>query len=303
MTRSQHPEKLISAAGGFVGILLVLLVSAYFVGPTSASLVVASMGASAVLLFAAPHGPLSQPWPVFGGHLLSAVAGVTCCRFISDPRIAAPAAVGLAIGVMYYARCIHPPGGATALTAVLGGPALQELGYQYVFTPVLLNAVIILVVAVAVNAPFAWRRYPVAWARRAPPPRPEAPAISQEHLTFALRQMGPLLEVTEEELAELYAMAQHHAGGTHLSPTQIRLGGCYANGRADARWAIRQVVDEQPGATPEQDVVEYRVVAGYEGRGSGRCTRAALALWAREEVPPPVVAGAAEARVTARSAR
>lgn len=286
-TPTRHPEKLLSAAGGFIGILLVLAISAHFVGVTSASLIVASMGASAVLLFAAPHGPLSQPWPLLGGHLLSAAAGVTCARLIPDPRLAAPAAVGLAIGVMYYARCIHPPGGATALTAVLGGPALQGLGYGYLLTPVLLNAVILLAVAVAVNAAFPWRRYPAALVKRSTPPRPEVQALSHEHLAFALRQMGSLIDVSEEDLAEIYALAQHHARGTHLAPEQIREGGCYANGRADPRWAIRQVVKVMPGPSPEQDLVQYRVVAGYAGRSQATCTRAALALWAREEVPPP----------------
>lgn len=287
LTPNRHREKLISAAGGLLGILLVMAVSAHFVGASSAGMMVASMGASAVLLFAVPHGSLSQPWPVLGGQLLSAAVGVTCARLIPDARIAAPVAVGLAIGLMYYARCIHPPGGATALTAVLGGPALQALGYRYVLTPVLLNTLIILVVAVVVNAPFPWRRYPAALVKRSPPPRPEVPAISQEHLAYALRQMGSLIDVSEEDLAEIYALAQHHARGTHLSPAQIRVGGCYTNGRADSLWAIRQVVQEVRGTSPEHDLVLYRVVAGHEGKGHGTCTRSALALWAREEVPPP----------------
>jgi hypothetical protein len=143
------------------------------------------------------------------------------------------------------------------------------------------------VVAVVVNAPFAWRRYPAALVKRSPPPRPEVPAISQEHLAHALRQMGSLIDVSEEDLAEIYALAQHHARGTHLSPAQIRVGGCYANGRTDSGWAVRQVVQEVRGTSPEHDLVLYRVVAGHEGRGNGTCTRSALALWAREEVPPP----------------
>ncbi|MFX8373896.1 HPP family protein, partial [Acinetobacter baumannii] len=80
-----------------------------------------SMGASAVLLYAVPHGALSQPWAVLAGHAVSAVAGVAAARNISDPALAAAVAVGTAILAMHYLRAIHPPGGATALTAVVGG--------------------------------------------------------------------------------------------------------------------------------------------------------------------------------------
>lgn len=281
-----HAERWISGIGGFVGILLVAIISTRFVDPASAGWVVASMGASAVLLFAVPHGTLSQPWAVFGGHVVSAVIGVACYRLIPDMRIAGPASVGLAIGAMYYLRCIHPPGGATALTAVLGGPGLHALGYHYLLTPVLLNTTAILVTAVLINAPFPWRRYPAALARRHRPVEPTPAAISHEHLAYARRQMGSLIDVSEDDLTEIYALAHQHAAGTHLSPEQIRVGGCYTNGRTDARRSVRQVVDELPGETPDDDVVLYWVVAGEESRGCHVCTRAALALWARAEVSP-----------------
>lgn len=120
------------------------------------------MGASAVLLFAVPHGQLSQPWSVFGGHILSAIVGVTCARWIPNEMLAASTAVGAAIGVMYYLRCIHPPGGATALVAVIGGEGIHSLGYQFVITPILINVCVMLVVAVLYNYLFAWRRYPIS---------------------------------------------------------------------------------------------------------------------------------------------
>src|SRR5688572_22454571 len=102
ITPNRHGEKAISAVGGFIGILLVLWVSAYFVGLASAGCIVASMGASAVLLFAVPHGTLSQPWPVFGGHLISAIVGVACAKWIPNAVLSASVAVGLSVGVMYY---------------------------------------------------------------------------------------------------------------------------------------------------------------------------------------------------------
>jgi CBS-domain-containing membrane protein len=125
------------------------------------------MGASAVLLFAVPHGALSQPWPVLGGHVISALIGVSCAKFIPLPLLAAAFSVALAIGAMHYLNCIHPPGGATALSAVIGGDAIHQLGFQYVLTPVLLNTIIVLIVAILFNYPFHWRRYPLALRKAA----------------------------------------------------------------------------------------------------------------------------------------
>ena len=165
--KTGHLEKLLAAAGGLLGILAMAWVSRRVVGSADAAFVVASMGASAVLLFAVPHGPLSQPWPVFGGHMLSALVGVGCAHLIADPLIASAVAVSLAILLMQYMRCIHPPGGATAMTAVMGGEGIEALGFMYLLTPVLLNVLIILVMAVLLNYPFPWRRYPTALARAA----------------------------------------------------------------------------------------------------------------------------------------
>ncbi len=157
-----HTERLVSTLGGGVAILAILTVSAHYLGTTDALLIIPSMGASAVLLFAVPHGALSQPWNVLGGHLVSALIGVTCFLLVPHTFAAASLAVGLAIGAMYYLRCIHPPGGATALAAVIGGETTHALGYRFVLTPVLENVLVILLVAVVFNYLFKWRRYP-AW--------------------------------------------------------------------------------------------------------------------------------------------
>lgn len=157
-----HFEKMISSVGGVAGILCVFFVSHEFVGAAGASLIIASMGATAVLLFSVPHGPLSQPWAVMAGHTSSAVIGVACCALIPDKYLAAAVAVGASIGAMHYLRCLHPPGGATALTAVIGGETIESLGFEYVITPVLINACVMVIVAIFVNFPFSSRRYPVA---------------------------------------------------------------------------------------------------------------------------------------------
>jgi CBS domain-containing membrane protein len=209
-------EHWISAAGGLVGILAVLWSSHWFLGSGEGSvLIIASMGASAVLLFAAPHGALSQPWPVLGGHLVSALIGVSCARWLgAEPMLAASLAVALSIAAMYSLRCLHPPGGATALSAVLGGESVHALGYGYLFSPVLLNVVVLLAVALAFNYPFAWRRYPQRWLRRAQPAAASAEEsmIPHSSLVYALSQIDTFVDVSEEDLQRIYALAlgKHH---------------------------------------------------------------------------------------------
>ena len=155
-----HREKIISALGGFVGILCVFYISKMFVGVEEAIYIIPSLGASAVLIFAVPHSPLGQPWNVFGGHLFSALAGVICALLIPIEGLAAAASVGLAIIVMHCARCIHPPGGATALVAVIGGAKIHAMGFQFIVTPVLINTVTILLLPVLFNSLFKWNKYP-----------------------------------------------------------------------------------------------------------------------------------------------
>jgi CBS domain-containing membrane protein len=203
-------EQAASTAGGFLGIFGILVISQWLLGPDIAVMIVPSMGASAVLLFAAPHAPFSQPWNVIAGHGLSAVIGVACWQWIPDFTLAASASVGLAIGAMYFARCIHPPGGATALAAVIGSEKLHGLGYAYALEPILLNAVIILLAAIVFNGLFRWRRYPAhlhvgektvksAVSAYAP--------IKHEDFVFALSQIDTFVDITEDDLLAIYELA------------------------------------------------------------------------------------------------
>ncbi len=203
-------EQAVSALGGFLGIYLVFLLSHAILGSEGGVWMVVSMGATAVLLFGVPHGLLSQPWPLFGGHLVSALIGVTCALWVPDQGLASACAVGLAVGAMHLLRCIHPPGGATALAAVLGGPGITALGYQYVLAPVLLNVAIIFAVAVVANYPFAWRRYPIQLMRFEPAPAPAA-RLHEEDIEFALHEMHVIVDVTPEELMQIAERALRHA--------------------------------------------------------------------------------------------
>jgi len=203
-------EKLLSTLGGFFGIFGILMVSQWLLDPAVSVLILPSMGASAVLLFAAPHASFSQPWNVLGGHAISAVIGVACWQWIPDYVVAASASVGLAIGAMYFARCIHPPGGATALAAVIGSEKLHHLGYAYEYAPILLNTVTILVVAIVFNGLFKWRRYPVHLHLKQSAVESVGQgyeAINHEDFVYALSHIDTFVDITEEDLLEIYKLA------------------------------------------------------------------------------------------------
>lgn len=198
-------EKLVSLLGGFISILLIVTICQNLLGLDGASMLIASMGASAVLLFAVPHGQLSQPWPVIAGHVFSALIGVTCAKWIPSMPLAAGCAVGLAILTMHQFKCIHPPGGATALTAVIGGPNVKNLGYWFVLHPVLVNVVIIVFVAVAFNCAFQWRRYPSYWNRSTKEKlSTEEAELSHEAVVRALKSLDSFVDITEDDLIRLH---------------------------------------------------------------------------------------------------
>ncbi|RZD16009.1 MAG: HPP family protein [Candidatus Acididesulfobacter guangdongensis] len=127
-------------------------------------LVIGSFGASAVLIYAAIKSPLAQPRNLIGGHVLSALVGVACYKFFGEDIILASAlAVSLAIMVMLATKTLHPPGGATALIAVIGGRAIYRLGFLYALIPIGLGAVILLIIALLVNNLAGNRKYPEYW--------------------------------------------------------------------------------------------------------------------------------------------
>jgi CBS-domain-containing membrane protein len=208
---SSHKEKLISGIGAFLGISIIYLISMTFLDKATAIYIIPSMGASAVLLFAAPHVPFSQPWNVFGGHLISAVIGVSCALSIPNIIMAASVAVGISVTAMYYTRCIHPPGGATALAAVIGSAKLHSLGYLYILSPVLINTVALLVIALLFNWLFGWRRYPAYIYKQLSNKdiikQQGYPAIKHEDFVYALSQVDSFIDISEADILKIYSIA------------------------------------------------------------------------------------------------
>lgn len=150
--------------GAFVGLATLGLGSRYVLVGVDRGLVIGSMGASAVLVYGAPRSPFAQPRAVVGGHLVSGLVGVACQQLLpGTPELAAALAVSTAIAVMHLTRTLHPPGGATALIAVIGSAKLHALGFGYAFAPAALGAAVLVGVGVLVNNLSAGRKYPEAW--------------------------------------------------------------------------------------------------------------------------------------------
>jgi len=284
---TRHGEKWISGIGALLGIVAVYWLTRWTfpehaAGAVGGALMVTSMGASAVLL-AVPQGALSQPWAVVGGHLLSAFIGVSCQKLFPGHAWTAAIAVGLAVLAMYYLRCIHPPGGATALAAVIGGTQVHALDYGYLLMPVLINVAAILSMAIAFNALFPWRRYPAHLHKRRQPIPATRPAarqfeLTQEDFSAAMEQLNSYVDITTENLTELLELAKQHAERNITHPDAIVRGRFYSNGKLGRLWSVRHVLEGEAPA------LRYRVIAGEQTGSSGSASPDEFRQWARFEV-------------------
>lgn len=287
---TSHLEKLISAVGAFLGICAVWWVSYWYLDQQGAVMMIASMGASAVLLFAVPHGVLSQPWAVIGGHLISAFVGIACFKLLGASPWTPPLAVGLAVAAMHYFSCIHPPGGATALTAVIGGDAVYSAGFGLMVYPVLINVVAIIFIAVTFNCLFKWRLYPARLAQHnrpsTAPTSDHAVTLTHEDFAAAMQELNSLIDVTSTDLAHLFELAVTHAEHNAAHPTTISAGGYYSNGRLGKHWSIRQVIDVEDASAPAAGKLIYKTLAGDGAYEVGICAAEEFRRWARFEVEP-----------------
>lgn len=211
-------EKLRAALSAFAAILAVGFLSVQFLQGTGLLLLVASIGASAVLLFAVPHSPLTQPWPLVGGTMISAFIGVSCAQLIPDPWLASATAVALSIFVMHLTHSLHPPGGAISLMAVLGGEGVRAQGYGFVLAPVGLNVLLVLGAALILNNLLPGHRYParpVSRLDRKHRHRDLTPlsrlGLDRDDLRGALRDFDIYLDISEDDLVRVFDRAGTHA--------------------------------------------------------------------------------------------
>ena len=204
-------DRIWACVGALVGIAATGLACSYAISDAFSLLLVAPIGASAVLLFAVPSSPLAQPWSVIGGNSLSAGVGVAIIQLDLPLALAAGMAVGGAILVMSLLRCLHPPGGAAALTAVIGGPAVADAGWAFPLVPVAANS-IALVAAGMLYHRMSGHTYP---HRVAPIPGDRSgdsqPGLHRQHLDLALADLGETFDVSREDLELLFRQMELHA--------------------------------------------------------------------------------------------
>ncbi len=150
-----------SFCGAFTGIGLIALFQSKILTDYESIFLIGSFGASSVLVYGSIQSPLAQPRNLIGGHVVSSLIGVTVYKFMPDILwLSAPLAVALSIVAMQITKTVHPPGGASALIAVIGTPKVKALGYWFVVSPVLTGALILLVAALIFNNLTPNRRYP-----------------------------------------------------------------------------------------------------------------------------------------------
>ncbi len=241
-------------AGGFLGILVAGLVGRQALGATGdLPWLVAPMGASAVLVFAVPGSPLAQPWSVIGGNVSSALVGLTAAWLIGPPPLAAAVAVGAAIAVMITLRCLHPPGGACALTAALAPVAVTSHGATFAFWPVGLGSVVLVAVGVAFHHATN-RSYPhvpatpsVPAPGRAVDASAAAGGVGPAEVAAAMARLDRGLDVAPGDVVALVRDAEEHVldrkiGGLRCGDVMSR--DVITVGRSDSLYRVRILINQ-----------------------------------------------------------
>lgn len=162
-TLVDYKEHFWSFLGAFFGIGIIAFLQSHYLLEQENVFLIGSFGASSVLIYGAIQSPLAQPRNLVGGHVLSALVGVTIYQIVPDILwLSAPLAVAFSIVLMQYTKTLHPPGGATALIAVTSTGKIPELGYWYLLSPVLSGCIILLLVALFFNNITKNRSYPTS---------------------------------------------------------------------------------------------------------------------------------------------
>jgi CBS domain-containing membrane protein len=203
-------DRLIASGGAFGCLLIVAAICAHEpLVMAGLPALVAPIGASAVLLFVVPASPMAQPWSIIGGNVVSGLIGVAVAHVLGETALAAGIAVAAAILGMSLLRCLHPPGGAIALSAVVGGPAVLHASFGFPLGPVAVGSIILVILG--------WMFHRIAG--HSYPHKPHvagAPATDPHHLhrsdiSQALEDVGEAFDVSAEDLEVLLERAEHYA--------------------------------------------------------------------------------------------
>ena len=204
-TNVSQQERFRAAGGAVVGVLFTMLVSRYLGGWMGArDWAMASLGASALLVFVLPSSPMAQPWAVFGGNGISAVIGIACVNLLGNPMMSAPVAVGLSILGMFVLRCLHPPAAAVAMITALGSIG----SFEYALFPVLTDSVLLIMAGVFYNN-FTGKTYP-----NIPVPydiKNKYSANNTIDIDSVLSRYNQVIDINRSDLAELIGQVEMNA--------------------------------------------------------------------------------------------
>lgn len=215
-------ERWRAVAGAAIGIAITAVLCRMIVdlGLTADAIgpwLVAPLGASAVLVFAVPASPLAQPWSVVGGNVVSALAGIVCVQWIPDTALAGAAAVSLAIGGMFVLRCLHPPGGAMALLAVL----THSTQFQFAFFPAFINSLLLVLVGIAYNS-LTGRRYPHVQVLPKSDSARSLGRFTAADLDVVLARYNQVLDISRDDLEKLLQLTEMEAYRRKLGSIKCR---------------------------------------------------------------------------------
>ncbi|MCF6251567.1 MAG: HPP family protein [Methylococcaceae bacterium] len=210
--------KLLSLLACFCSIFFIALLTKIVSPWPGYPMIIASMGASAIILFFIPGSPLAQPWPFVGGQLVSALVGIFCALNITETSTAAATAVGGSVLMMLFLRCLHPPGAATSLTPIMAGTSITSLGYSFVLVPVAVNVMVMLVLVIIVNRWVMGRPYPsplpVKKEKRQRHNMVEPShqvGFSEQDLNLALKDSDIFIDMTHAELSHILTQVERNA--------------------------------------------------------------------------------------------
>lgn len=288
---SSFSEKMNATLGSFLGILTVGIISHLWAPPHSAWLMTASMGASAVLLFAAPHAPMSQPWPVLGGHLISGLTGIIGSLYLSDhlnPYLLIALVTSGSILFMYLLGCLHPPGAATALTVLFSGESqgIYTISYEFLLFPVLTNVFLLLLIAFVFHS-LSKKHYPAYYAEQ-DLDLYDLPTYELHHeFLQALSKIDSFVDINEQELHRVFELAKIHQTPEPINPQTLKVGACYSNGSLGKNWAVREIMELVEDDSEEEYVI-FKLKAGQEKTKTDCITRKEFTEWASCEVEPAV---------------
>lgn len=214
MAGANFRERSIACLGALIGVGLAGAISGWAAGDQQWPLLVAPLGASAVLLFAVPASPLAQPWSIIGGNTISALVGIAIAHVVPDKAFAAALAVASAIAVMSALRCLHPPGGAASLLGVLGGPAAASWSFGFALMPVALNSVLLVILGLVFHR-FSQHSYPhkpkavmaKTHGTKDVPPQLRV-ELTEADIDAALAEGGEPLDIARDDLHRIVRRAE-----------------------------------------------------------------------------------------------